>query len=105
MLDSFSALGINNDNIAYSVLIVGFLVVMIITKASQAGKAPPCKRPSQSQPKPLLPIASPFIPLDFLIGKKQHVPEDKEFASIPLIRAQPEIFSMSTRSRRTPVKI
>ena len=103
-MGAFSVMGISDDNLAYSVLFLGFFVVMLITKAGQRVTAPQitCKR---NQAKPLLPLATPFNPLDFLTGRTLRVPEDEEFASVQLNKAQPEIYSMSTRSRRVPVKI
>jgi hypothetical protein len=103
-MGAFSALGIAlDDNLAYSVLFLGFFMVMFITKASQRPLPPIiCKR---AHPKPLLPIATPFNPLDFLTGRKMQVPEDDEFAAVHLNPVQPELYSMSTRSRRNPIKI
>ena len=97
----------DDGTIAYSLLVMGFLVAMILTKASQYKnlRVPlpqlNCKR---APIKPILPLATPFNALQFLRGKAK-VPED-DFASLNVQKTQPDLFQMSanTRSRR-PVKI
>jgi hypothetical protein len=79
------------DTLAYSVLIVGFFVVIYLAKAKQAQ----CK-PSRKE-KPLLPLATPFNPLHIFFTKKT---EDSE--TLPVQPSYPEVFELQpmTRSRR-----
>ena len=93
---------IQDETFAYSLLIMGFLVAMILTKASQyeniAVPLPNCKR---APSKPILPVATPFNALHFLRGKKD---KQEDFASVSVQQTQPDLYQMSARSRR-PIKI
>jgi len=93
---------IQDETFAYSLLIMGFLVAMILTKASQYNNlAVPLPRCKRAPSKPILPVATPFNALHFLRGKKD---KQEDFASVPVQQTQPDLYQMSARSRR-PIKI
>ena len=99
---SISTWSIQDETFAYSLLVMGFLVAMILTKASQYNNLtvplPRCKR---APSKPILPVATPFNALHFLRGKKD---KQEDFSSVSVQQTQPELYQMSARSRR-PIKI
>jgi len=95
---------IQDETFAYSLLVVGFLVAMILTKATQYNNlAVPLPRCKRAPSKPILPVATPFNALHFLRGKKDKQ-EQEDFASVPVQQTQPDLYQMSARSRR-PIKI
>jgi hypothetical protein len=82
------------DTLAYSVLILGFFVVIFIAKARQAQCKPVRKE------KPLLPLATPFNPLHIFFRKKNQ--EESPEETVPVQHSYPEMYELQpmTRSRR-----